>query len=151
MTESKINVASGFNGGVSVSLRADSAAEFEALLADAANSPSLTNLLTQAGVVPGMTQAVATVQAAFPQASPVSTVGQPLPQPGIGVPSTMPAAPAAPAQPPTVVNPGPCAHGDRIYKDTNTSRGPWRRWECSLAWIKDNAAHNASRCKPVNA
>jgi hypothetical protein len=139
----KINVATGFNGGVSVSLRADSAAEFEALLADAKSSGTLSALLAQlpaSGIT--VDQAVQTVTQAFPGATvlpqPQSTVGQPLPQPQ--------AQPAG-GTPPGVNYPGDCPHGVRTYKDSIARGNPWRRWECAIPWSKDAAA---SRCKPVN-
>lgn len=152
MSEPKINVATGFNGGVSISLRADSAAEFEAILADAHVSPTLSALLSKAGLGATETQAVQNIVTAFPQAQ-VSTVGQPLPQPAaqpvtyqpIAAPAAQPAAPSTP--PPTVVNPGPCVHGERIYKDTVTKNGPWRRWECALPWSK--GADNSQRCAAI--
>ncbi len=143
MAESKINVATGFNGGVSVSLRADSSAEFEALLWDVSQSATLTSLLKSAGLnasAPTEQQAIANVQQAFPNAQ-VSTVGQPLPQPG-----QQAAAPAA-ATPPNVPYPGNCEHGVRQYVDKPARGKAWRRWECSIPWSRDNAA---SRCKPVN-
>lgn len=159
--ESKINVASGFNGGVSVSLRANSSAEFEALLADAQTSPTLAALLAKAGLAATEAQAVANVQAAFPQAQ-VSTVGQPLHSvsqnagtPGLPLPNQAPlpqpqpvAQPAAPAAPPpTVPYPGDCPHGVRVYVDKPARGRPWRRFECAIPWSKENAA---TRCKPVN-
>lgn len=81
--------------------------------------------------VPDEAQAVANVVQAFPQAAPVA---QPVPQPQ--------AAPSA----------GPsCAHGPRVYKDTNTAKGQWQRWECAIPWQPRNDAGNAARCRPVNA
>jgi hypothetical protein len=146
--ESKIHVSTGFGGGISVNLRANSAAELEQLVADAStNSPTLKRLMDQTGITTATFEgAVATVQAAIPAAQPVSTVGQPLPQP-VAQPVAQPTAPAAP---PTVANPGPCAHGPRVYKDTKARGAQWRRWECALPWVKGNDAHNATRCAPVN-
>ena len=91
--------------------------------------------------------ALANVQATFPQAS---TVGQPLPQPGVVAAPPVAAQPpaAAPAgPPPTLTHPGNCAHGaPYVYKDTVGKNGPWRRWECSVPWSKDAVG----RCKNVN-
>lgn len=147
MTDPKINVSTGFGGGVSVSLRADSGAELEALIAAAtATSPTLARLLQQGGVLAATEQgAVANVQAAFPAAQPVSTVGQPLPQPGV------PAQPVASPPPPTLVNPGPCDHGlPRVYVDKPARGTAWRRWECGKPWTRGDDAGNKARCKPIN-
>jgi hypothetical protein len=143
----KINVATGFNGGVSVSLRADSAAEFEALLADAKSSGTLSALLAQLPAPGAAGQdaaaAILAIQQAIPGTTvlsqPQSTVGQPLPQPQ--------AQPATSQSPPGVTYPGDCPHGVRTYKDSIARGNPWRRWECAIPWSKDGAA---SRCKPVN-
>jgi len=143
--EAKINVATGFNGGVSVSLRADSSAEFEALLADAKQSPTLASLLAQLPTAQdpaGVQQATAVIQGAFPGSTvlpqPQSTVGQPLPQP---------AQSATPAAPPTAPYPGNCDHGQRVYKDTIARGAPWRRWECAIPYSPQS---KGDRCKPVN-
>ena len=143
MSEPKINVSSGFNGGVSVSLRGDSGADIEALLTDAATSPTLTRLLQQAGILVPDQQGVQNVQQAFPQAAPVSTVGQPLPTPA---PWNQPVAQPG-ATPPGLVDPGPCAHGPRQYKDSMARGAQWRRWECAIPWSKGAVG----RCKPVDA
>jgi hypothetical protein len=83
-----------------------------------------------ASEAPSFAQAEATVVQAFPQAAPVA---QPVQQPQ-----------AAPA--PT----GPtCAHGPRVYKDTVSAKGPWRRWECAIPWQRN--ADNSQRCPNVNA
>lgn len=82
-------------------------------------------------------QAMASINQAFPGTQPVSTVGQPLPQPGA----------AAPAAPPTLAYPGDCAHGRREYRDSVARGKQWRRWECAVPWSKDSAA---GRCKPLN-
>jgi len=144
--QAKINVATGFNGGVSVSLRANTAAEFDSLLADVKLSPTLAALLAALPAAQdpaGFAQATATVQAAIPGTTvipqPTSTVGQPLPQPG--------AAPSPAAPPPTAPYPGDCQHGPRVYKDTIARGNPWRRWECAIPWSKENSGQ---RCKPVN-
>lgn len=146
--ESKINVASGFNGGLSVSLRADSAVEFEQLLSEVtSNSPTLTGLLQKAGLAVTAQQGVANVQQAFPQAQVVnqSTVGQPLPQPQIvSTPQAQPAA--APSVPPGVTYPGDCSHGPRVYVDKPARGRAWRRFECAIPWSKGVEG----RCAPVN-
>lgn len=171
MTEPRIHVSTGFNGGVSVNFRADSAAELEQLINDAAaNSPTLTRLMQQVGlaVSPVLTeaQALQNVQQTFPGAvvQPQSTVGQPLPpvqQPQIiqqpqYIPQ--PAQQAQPVQtnqqripgpagaPPNVAYPGPCAHGDRVYTDKPARGKAWRRWECNTPWTKGAQG----RCEPIN-
>jgi hypothetical protein len=149
MSEAKINVATGFNGGLSVSLRADTAAEFDSLVSDALQSPTLAALLRNAGLnanVPDEAQAVANIQAVMPGtvvAPPVSTVGQPLPQPQ---PAAAPTAQPS-AVPPGVAYPGDCAHGPRVYKNTYTKRGAWARFECAIPWSRDGGPN---RCQPVN-
>lgn len=88
--------------------------------------------LQSAGVVAGAPAVTA----------PVSTVGQPLPQPGT---VAQPAAPVA--APPTVQHPGNCAHGGPyVYVDKPARGKPWRRFECSVPWSKDATG----RCKPIN-
>jgi hypothetical protein len=144
MTEPKIHVSTGFGGGISVNLRADTGAELESLIQGAAaTSPTLARLMQLTGITAATDQgAVQNVQQAFPQAQvvsqPVSTVGQPLPQPGVV------AQPAA--APPTLVNPGPCAHGARVYKDSQARGRAWRRWECAVPWSKGVQG----RCEPIN-
>jgi hypothetical protein len=81
--------------------------------------------------IPDEVQAVANVVQAFPQAAPVA---QPVQQPQ-----------AAPSGGPS------CAHGARTFKDTQTSKGQWKRWECAIPWQPRNDAGNAARCKPINA
>ena len=91
----------------------------------------------------GEREAVGNVIAAFPGAQ-VSTVGQPLPQPGY-------AQPAAP--PPGAENVPACAHGPRVFNDKPTKNGAWRRYECALPWKPgaENRDYNNSRCKAINA
>lgn len=67
---------------------------------------------------------------------PQSSVGQPLPQPGV-VPA-----------PPTAGYPGDCPHGQRQFKSSNTTRGSWSRWECAIPWSKGLA--KGARCEPIN-
>jgi hypothetical protein len=81
--------------------------------------------------VPDESQAFHNVVQAFPQAAPVA---QPVQQPQ-----------AAPSGGPS------CAHGARTFKDTQTSKGQWKRWECAIPWQPRNDAGNAARCKPINA
>lgn len=150
MSEAKINVATGFNGGMSVSLRADSLEEFQALskqlYGDAAGE------LFAQGVLEGLLSSVPVAAAAasvnaqlgpvanvYPITGQVSTVGQPLPQP-----TAQPAAVAA--VPPLTNYPGDCAHGPRVYKDSMSSRGQWRRWDCSVPYTKGVTG----RCASVN-
>lgn len=165
--EARINVATGFNGGVSVSLRANTAAEFEQLLAEARQSATLATLLAGIPTVQiTEAQALQNVQQTFPGAvvQPQSTVGQPLPpvqQPQIiqqpqYIPQ--PAQQAQPVQtnqqripgpagaPPNVAYPGPCAHGDRVYTDKPARGKAWRRWECNTPWTKGAQG----RCEPIN-
>lgn len=151
MSEAKINVSTGFSGGVSVSLRADSADELLALQAElrkaAASDAALASVVAPlVGQGQTIEQATAVVQQAFPQAAPVSTVGQPLPaQPAPWTPQ--PVAQPTAATPPGLVNPGPCAHGERVYKDSMARGSQWRRWECAIPWSKGATG----RCKPVDA
>lgn len=153
MSESKINVSTGFSGGVSVSLRADTAEELLSLQNElrvaAASNPVLAGVVAPlTGPVQGVSvvEAVATVAQVFPGAAPVSTVGQPLPQPGAAAPQA--AQPGA--VPPGVAYPGDCVHGTRPYVDKPARGKPWRRFECALPYKFNDAAHNASRCKPAN-
>jgi hypothetical protein len=151
MSEAKINVSTGFNGGVSVSLRADNAAELLALqneLRQAAAADTALATVVAALIGQGQTvdQAVAVVQQAFPQAVPVSTVGQPLPQVAAPAPWNAPVAQPGGAIPPGLVDPGPCAHGPRQYKDSMARGSQWRRWECAIPWSKGVQG----RCKPVD-
>lgn len=148
-SEAKINVATGFNGGVSVSVRADSADELSQLFADiqrvSAVNPQVASLFTSlvgSASVVTEAQAVANVQAAMPGTTvvPQSTVGQPLPQPGTQPSNVVPLAP------PTLEYPGDCSHGRRVYVDKQAKGKPWRRWECAVPWSKDAQG----RCKPVN-
>lgn len=148
MSDAKLFLITGFGGGVSAGIQADSPEEFAQLVANvralAAQDLAVSRLFgpligTDA---PGVNAAVGVVQAAFPQAQPVSTVGQPLPQP---VPQpVVQQGPSVP--PPTVVNPGNCAHGARVYVDKPARGKPWRRWECAVPWSKGAVG----RCDPIN-
>jgi hypothetical protein len=97
--------------------------------------------------------AVANVAAAL---GPVSVIGNgavgngPLPQPGV-VPQPAPAAAPVAGPPPTAQYPGDCVHGVRPFKNSNTARGAWQRWDCASPWVKGNDAHNATRCRAINA
>lgn len=163
--EAKINIASGFSGGVSVSLRANNAAEVEQLLADAANSPTLTRLLQQAGLFVPDQQGIANVQQAFPQAQPVaqpqSTVGQPVAyqpqvvQQPVVVQQQQPVAQSSNQQritgpagaPPGITYPGDCAHGPRVWNDKPARGKAWTRWECNVPWSRNATG----RCDSINA
>lgn len=165
--EARINVATGFNGGVSVSLRAENALELEQLLsAVSVQSPTLTRLLQQAGLFVPDQQAVANVQQTFPQAqvvqAPVSTVGQvPAYQPAVVAQPAIVQQQAAvqqPAQsnqnripgpagaPPGIAYPGPCNHGDRVYNDKPARGKAWQRWECAVPWSRTAQG----RCESIN-
>lgn len=158
--EAKINVATGFQGGSSVALRADTVDEFVALaksiygdaggdvfvqrvFGDLSSSfpevgavQNLDNAGLQPTVVPPPTApAVATGVASVG----VSTVGQPLPQPNH--------APAA--IPPGTDYPGDCAHGPRSYKDSLARGKSWRRWECAVPY-QGRDGDNSQRCQAVN-
>jgi hypothetical protein len=79
--------------------------------------------------------AVANLAAQGVVAAPPSTVGQPLPQPGVAAPL---AAPALPPTAPAAPGNGTCAHGLAwSYKNTAGKHGPWERWECGIPWSKD--------------
>lgn len=153
MADAKLFLITGFSGGLSVGVQADTVAEFNQLVLELQQNPLLHSLfapaLGQAGPAQTIEQATSVVTNAFPQATQVSTVGQPLPQPGV---VAQPAAqPAVAAAPPTVPYPGNCAHGVRIYKDTPARGAQWRRWECAVEWKKGDKAWNDQRCAAVNA
>jgi hypothetical protein len=148
--EAKIHVSTGFSGGISVNLRAETAAEFEALVAQAVSSPSLLRLMTQVGLVQNQEQgAVQVVQAVFPQSQviqqPQSTVGQPLPSPVVQQPVVQ-QQPAG--SPPGVAYPGNCPHGSRVYVDKPARGKAWQRWECAIPWAPGQA--KGTRCEPIN-
>lgn len=150
MSEAKINIATGFNGGISVSLRGDTAADVLQLQAELRIAAASDMALARAfapllGTQADEAQAMANVQAAFPAAQPVSTVGQPLTQPVVTLPAAQPVANGT--VPPGITYPGNCPHGARVYKDLPARGKAWRRFECAIPWSKDTAA---SRCKPVN-
>ena len=124
-------------------------------LAQAALGPDSQSVIAQfaelAPVSAGVTeaQAVANIKQAFPQAQ-VSTVGQPLPQPGnvVPFPQAQPAPQAtASAVPPGVDYPGDCPHGTRVYVDKPARGRPWRRFECAIPWSPQT---KDQRCAPVN-
>jgi hypothetical protein len=77
-------------------------------------------------------QAMQTVQTVIPNSQPAAAPAAPAAQPAGDVPP---------------VGGGNCAHGPRVYSDKPARGKPWRRWECSIPWSKDN---QAQRCKPVN-
>lgn len=142
--EAKINVATGFSGGVSVSLRADSAQELDALVASVAASASAALFSEVTRVVtfsaPNVDQqAIANVQQAFPQAQVIQ-----------GVPNNvvqMPTQPQAQAGPPPGANyPGDCAHGPRVYKSSLARGKQWNRYECAIPWSQGVQG----RCQAVN-
>jgi hypothetical protein len=138
--ESKINVATGFNGGISVSLRADSADELDALVASVAASRSaslfteVTTRVTFAAT--SEQQALANVQQAFPQAS--NVVQMPTQSQQITA--------ALVGPPPGVAYPGDCDHGVRKYVDKPANGRPWQRWECAIPWSRGVQG----RCATVN-
>lgn len=116
----------------------------------AVNAESFLNHFTGAFTgVESTAQAVGHVQAAFPQAAqvqPQATIGGnvvPMPTPG--------QVHAQPEQPPAAIGGGapPCNHGPRVYRESQTSKGLWRRYECAIPWQKN--ADNSQRCKAINA
>lgn len=154
--EAKINVATGFQGGTSVALRADSFQDFatlaKSIFGEAAGQAFLENVfgdLAASFPVVGAIQVIESTMGpvgltntAIGQA-PVSTVGQPLPQPGA---VAQPAAQPAVANPPNLAYPGDCAHGVRTYKDKLARGKPWRRWECAVPWSQGAQG----RCDALN-
>ena len=145
--EARINVATGFNGGLSVSLRADSYEEFLTLACtlygDEAGEIFAADILdTMLKSVPSA-KATAVLHSAV---GPVSVVGTvPVPQPGASADSP----PWEPVQAPPMPNyPCPCTHGARIFKESVTSKGPWKRWDCALPWQK--GMDPSLRCKAIN-
>lgn len=175
MADGKIFVITGFSGGLSVGVQADTRAEFEAIVNElrqlAARDAVLAQLFAPVvgvvqpqGALPPVqvteAQAIQAVQQAFPGAQVVSTVGQPLPQPvndpwasQPAVPAAVPqpAAPAAPALPPGVAYPGNCPHGVRVYNDKPARGKAWRRWECATPWKPGmTKAERDARCDSIN-
>lgn len=147
--EGKIFAITGFGGGVSVGIKADSYTEFLNLAKDVYGDSvgelfavgvfeHLRRFAPEATAVASVEQSVGGVQVVTP---PVSTVGAALPQP--------PAAPqgnVAPLAPPSVPYPGDCEHGRRVYRDTKARGRDWRRWECAIPWSKDVQG----RCAHIN-
>lgn len=145
--EARINVATGFQGGVSVSVRADSPEELNNLLAGISQHAHLAQLFGPVLEQVSEQRAVANVQAAFPKsnvvpftpnvpvATPQSTVGQ-APQPA--QPNVVP---------PGVAYPGDCMHGPRQYRDSMARGRRWQRFECAIPWSRETASQ---RCQAVN-
>ena len=126
MSDAKLFAITGFSGGVSVGLQADSFEEF----------------LDLARQVYGDEEGQAFTEDIFnglQRQSATATAVSNLQQGGVGV-STVGVANngvSAPLpQPPVADYPGDCAHGRRVYVDKATSRGPWRRWECAIPWSR---------------
>lgn len=150
----KIHISTGFNGGVSVNLRADSVAELAGLVDQltqtAAVHPGVAALAQQLlgpmNASPAAAQvAVQNVQAAVPG----STVGQapPWQQPVAAPPVQAPAYQAPAGPPPGAAYPGNCVHGVRVYNDKPGRGGkPWQRWECAIPWSRDAVG----RCESIN-
>lgn len=170
---SNVQVSKRLDDGTILVLGAEQWSDFVALAQAALGAGSNAVINQFAALVPASAgavteqQAVANIQQAFPNAQ-VSTVGQPLPQPGNVVPFPQPlnsaqqnsgvpvlpvasqapqAAAAAPVVPPGVDYPGDCPHGTRVYVDKPAKGRPWRRWECAIPWSPET---KDQRCKPVN-
>ena len=146
--EAKFNVASGFSGGVSVSIRGTDYADFVRNATDAfgaVDGPAFAQhifapLLSEAKKN-GVTVSVNAESAALNLiqdklgATPVAQPGGPVAQP-----QTQQPAPAVPNGP-------SCAHGARTYKSTTGKNGLWNRWECAIPWSRDAVG----RCANINA
>lgn len=150
--EAKVFAITGFGGGVSVGIKADSYDEFVGLAkqvyGDTKGEQFALEIFNNLSQYAPTAQAAGNVQAVFPAATPVA---DPPFVPNNVVPMPTATAPVVAATPPTLVNPGPCNHGPRQYK-SNLARGKqWNRWECALEWKRGDNAWNAQRCQPVNA
>ena len=137
------NAEAGFSATVKdsrnnlLTIRGDSHQDFKQNLSDALGGPNAEAFLSD--FTAAFTGVQSTSQAA---ATVTATLGGnviPLPQPGSVV-----AQPAGP--PPMSADGGSCIHGPRVYKDTQTAKGPWRRWECAIPWSREAVG----RCKAVN-
>lgn len=135
--EPKFKIASGFSGGLSVVINADSYGELLALAQEAYGDDegsafvnAALNTLTP--IIDGPVKAASAVIQ--------GTLG--------GTPYTPGAIPPAPGSgtPPTAPYPGDCPHGVRVYVDKPARGASWKRWECAVPWSKDAVG----RCKPVN-
>lgn len=165
MSEAKLFTASGFNGGVTVGIRGDSYDEFINLAQQVYGKAA--GAIFARDVFDRLLKEFPAAKAAAvadQNIGPVSVVGQ-IAQPVTAVPAVQqtnvvplqqPQPVAQPTQsvaalnPPGVANPGPCAHGPRVYRDSMAKGRPWRRWECALEWRKGDQAWNSQRCANVN-
>lgn len=152
---SNVQVSKRLDDGTILVLGAEQWSEFVSLAQAALGAGSHAVIEQFSALVPASArlteaQAVANIQQAFPQAQ-VSTVGQPLPQPGnvVQFPQPQPQVQqgTAPALPPGIDYPGDCPHGTRVYVDKPARGRPWRRFECAIPWSTET---KDSRCKPVN-
>lgn len=166
--EARINLGKGYGGGLQVTLKVDSSDELAELVNSLFGDVTGTALLNavlhafalEAGAEVAALDAVnrglgpittvpAVTQPAVTQPQ-VSTVGQPLPQPGYQAPAAQPAA-----NPPGLEYPGNCLHGVRTYISKPGKGGQlWNRWECAIPWKpgRDEATKqaNAQRCEAIN-
>lgn len=149
MSEAKLFSTNGFNGGVSVGIRADSYAEFVQLAQEVYGPEAgqafaksvfqtLLDQVPEAKAVANLNNGGVAVQSVQPQAVPNNVVPMPQAQ----------AQPQAVPNPPTVQYPGDCVHGPRKFKSIRTKNGQWRFWECALPY--QNNADNSQRCQNIN-
>lgn len=150
MTEPRMFAVSGFGGGLSAGIRADSYGEFvelaQQVYGEAEGLAFAESAFAQLRAAAPVAQAVHNVQKVM---GPVQVVSNaPADQAQGGQVYQMPQRQqAAPAVPPGLDYPGDCEHGPRRYLDTQTARGQWRRWDCALPWSRENSS---SRCKAIN-
>lgn len=149
MSEARLFSTNGFNGGVSVGIRADNYAEFVAIAQEVYGDQAglafaqsvfqtLLDQVPEAKAVANLNNGGVAVQSVQPQAAPNNVVPMPQAQ----------AQPQAVPNPPTVPYPGDCPHGPRKYKSIQTKRGPWTFWECALPY--QTGADNSQRCQNIN-
>lgn len=150
MSDAKLFTITGFGGGLSIGLQADSYDEFVALAKQVYGEAEGEVFANEAFgglrrlASPGA-EAVGVVRQGL---GPVSVVSS-SPAPNVvPMPGTAPQAVPAGGIPPGVEYPGDCAHGRREFKNTIARGKPWPRFECALPWSK--GADNSQRCKPVN-
>lgn len=157
MSDARLFAITGFGGGISIGLQADTYEEFVTLarqvFGDAAGtifaSEAFASLARDvsptaaAAVVAGQTVGPVSVVGQLSQPQQAAVAPQPVAQPATNV---VPLQQPAVSNPPTLPNPGPCAHGPRVYKSTRTKNGQWTRWECAIPW--SNGA--TGRCEAIN-
>lgn len=144
MSDAKLFAITGFGGGVSLGIQADTYEEFLALAQQVYGDEDGAQFAAEAfDGLRKLTAPTATAVSNLAAGGVVSGYSN-----VVKMPQAAPAAPAVPAgPPPTLAYPGDCEHGQRQYKDTIARGKPWRRWECALPWSREIAAQ---RCKAIN-